>query len=87
MLKKRENQVIQIAIVYHLLTNVRVPFPNPDRLPFWVTPPTIHTGQDILWCGISFGQFGPPVPAVLPPIFLCIPPLHLSMKQWKNILD
>lgn len=55
-------------------------FLNPDQLPFWVTAPSPHTGQDILRCENPFGQFRSLVPDVLPPGFFCIPPHWQSMR-------
>lgn len=81
MLIKRENQVLQKATAHHLPTNVRALFPNPDRLP------SLHTGQDVLWCGTFLWSIQVTCARCAPPQFLLVSPRCQNMRQWKNVFD
>lgn len=41
-IKKKKTQTSDAqSVAHHPLTNARPCFPNPDQLPFWVTPQSI----------------------------------------------
>lgn len=69
MITKREKQVMHCSVAYQFLTNASPPFLNPDHLPFQVTPPSLFTGHDVVWCGIPLWSVQDTHPSYAPSQF------------------
>lgn len=51
------------------------------RLPFHVTPPGLHMGHDVLWCGISLWSVWVSCPSYAPSWFCLHTPSTASLAE------
>lgn len=71
----------------HPLTDSRHPFLNPDQFLFQVTPPSLYTRYDVLWCEIflwTVWMTSPKCASSQPPSFNRIAPQWQTIRQGRT---